>query len=164
MDEESWEDWGLDASKGTFFSNKIGGKCFYHTIIAVYVLSALWSKSYGAVAVDNHLMMEEPYIAWINSVLGTTYTNWRATQMWTLKLLLHSTNFHEYDRSDLSERIGNLPAECSDSKQWEAYSVACHLEEYLQLLGDAQKELGEPDEPDLISRTSVYASLQNNLK
>ena len=97
LDEESWETWGLDAAEGEFYSNKIGAKCFFFTIIAANILSTLWSKSYGAVTVDDNLVTESPYIAWINGVLGTTYTNWRATQVWTLKQVLHRENFCDYD-------------------------------------------------------------------
>ena len=79
LDEASWETWELDAAKGVFYSGKIGGKCFFHTIVAANILSALWSKSYGAVMVDDYLVTERPYIAWANSVLGTAFTDERST-------------------------------------------------------------------------------------
>ena len=61
LDNQSWEPWKLSTENGVFWSNKIGGNCFYHTIIAVNILSSLWAKSYGAATVDGRLVKEEPY-------------------------------------------------------------------------------------------------------
>ena len=132
LDNESWESWKLSAEKGVFCSNKIGGKCFYHTIIAVNILSSLWSKSYGATTVDGRLVKEEPYIRWINGVLGTGYTNWRATQVWTLEKLLHREEWCEKYNRDLLGLIGTIPVECVDLKQIESYLAACRLDEFLK--------------------------------
>ena len=41
-----WESWGLNADKGTFSSNKIGGGAFRTAVLAGYVLTALYSQSY----------------------------------------------------------------------------------------------------------------------
>ena len=164
LDEESWETWGLDAAEGGFYSNKIGAKCFFFTIIAANILSTLWSKSYGAVTVDDNLVTESPYIAWINGVLGTTYTNWRATQTWTLKQVLHRENFCDYDHRDWTERMGHLPKECIDMGQTEAYFAACHLERYLQQLGVTQETIGTLTASDSITGPITYASLWTKLE
>ena len=63
LDNQSWEPWKLSTENGVFWSNKIGGNCFYHTIIAVNILSSLWAKSYGAATVDGRLVKENPISA-----------------------------------------------------------------------------------------------------
>ena len=52
FENDFWESWGLNADKGTFSSNKLGGGAFRTAILAGYVLTALHSRSYGIVTVD----------------------------------------------------------------------------------------------------------------
>ena len=40
---------------GGFGGGKIGGSCFYDTVLAVEVLTCLFSKTYSAVTVDGRL-------------------------------------------------------------------------------------------------------------
>ena len=82
FEDDFWESWGLNADKGVFSSNKIGGGAFCTAVLAGYVLTALYSQSYGIVTVDGSYVRERRLIGWINGVLGTQYTNQRATQLW----------------------------------------------------------------------------------
>lgn len=81
FENDFWESWGLNVDKGTFSSNKIGGRVFRTAVLAGYVLTALYSQSYDIVTVDGSYVRERPFIGWINGVLGTQYTNRRATQL-----------------------------------------------------------------------------------
>ena len=45
LDNESGETWGLSAAAGGFGGGKIGGSCFYDTVLAVEVLTCLFSKT-----------------------------------------------------------------------------------------------------------------------
>lgn len=163
LDNESWEFWKLSGEKGVFCSNKIGGKCFYHTIIAVNILSSLWSRSYGATTVDGRLVKEEPYIRWINGVLGTGYTNWRATQVWTLEKLLHREDWCAKYNRDLLGLVGTIPVECIDLKQIESYMAACRLDEYLQGAELTQERIDALLKEKSLSMETFYAFLLTTL-
>ena len=89
LDENSGERWCLNAKDGWFGCGKIIGSCYYSTIAAVHILTTLWSASYAATLINGCLVREKPYIRWINYVLGTQYTNQRATQLWEIGKLLH---------------------------------------------------------------------------
>ena len=88
LDENSGERWCLNAKDGWFGCGKIIGSCYYSTIAAVHVLTTLWSTSYAATLINGCLVREKTYIRWINYVLGTQYTNQRASQLWEIGKLL----------------------------------------------------------------------------
>ena len=88
LDENSGERWCLNAKDGWFGCGKIIGSCYYSTIAAVHILTTLWSASYAATLINGCLVREKTYIRWINYVLGTQYTNQRATQLWEIASLL----------------------------------------------------------------------------
>lgn len=163
LDNESGETWGLSAAAGGFGGGKIGGSCFYDTVLAVEVLTCLFSKTYSAVTVDGRLIREEPYIRWLNGVLGTSYTNWRATQVWTLEKLLHEEERDNRYNRNLFALGGHVPAECVDIEQAEAYLSACHLDEFMQNLmavrGEDGQQTGE-EAPEAL----FFQLLQENLK
>lgn len=58
FEDDFWESWGLNADKGVFSSNKIGGGAFCTAVLAGYVLTALYSQSYGIVTVDGSYVRE----------------------------------------------------------------------------------------------------------
>ena len=163
LDNESGETWGLSAAAGGFGGGKIGGSCFYDTVLAVEVLTCLFSKTYSAVTVDGRLIREEPYIRWLNGVLGTSYTNWRATQVWTLEKLLHEEERDNRYNRNLFALGGHVPAECVDIEQAETYLSACHLDEFMQNLmavrGEDGQQTGE-EAPEAL----FFQLLQENLK
>lgn len=162
LDNERWESWKLSGKKGGC-SNKIGGKCFYHTIIAVNILSSLRSKLYGTTTVDGRLVKEEPYIRWINGVLGTGYTNWRATQVWTLEKLLHREDWCAKYNRDLLSLIGTIPVECAVLKQIESYMAACRLDEFLQGTELTQERINALLKEKSLSMETFYAFLFTTL-
>ena len=82
LDGNGGEQWCLNAKDGWFGCGKIIGSCYYSTIAAVHILTTLWSNSYAATLINGCLVREKTYIRWINHVLGTQYTNQRATQLW----------------------------------------------------------------------------------
>ena len=84
LDENSGERWCLNAKDGWFGCGKIIGSCYYSVIAAVHILTTLWSTSYAATLINGCLVREKTYIRWINYVLGTQYTNQRATQLWEI--------------------------------------------------------------------------------
>ena len=116
FENDFWESWGLNANTGTFSSNKIGGGSFCTAVLAGYVLTALYSQSYGIVTVDGSYVRERRLISWINGVLGTQYTNQRATQLWEIEKLLHKDGCSEYNK-DLTGLIHDVPTACSDLEQ-----------------------------------------------
>lgn len=158
LDNESGETWGLSAAAGGFGGGKIGGSCFYDTVLAVEVLTCLFSKTYSAVTVDGRLIREEPYIRWLNGVLGTSYTNWRATQVWTLEKLLHEEERDNRYNRNLFALGGHVPAECVDIEQAEAYLSACHLDEFMQNLL-AVRGGGRPADGGGSARGIVFSAL-----
>ena len=123
FENDFWESWGLNANTGTFSSNKIGGGAFRTAVLAGYVLTALYSQSYGIVTVDGSYVRERRLIGWINGVLGAQHTNRRATQLWEVEKLLHKDGCGEYNR-DLTGLIHDVPTVCADLEQVESYPHA----------------------------------------
>ena len=85
---------------------------FSRAIAAGYVLSALWSRSFGAVTIDGRLIREKRYIGWLNYVLGTQYSNERATRPDEMLRLLHEAEME--GGNDLTVLLRDVPAECMD--------------------------------------------------
>lgn len=129
FEDNFWESWGLNADKGTFSSNKLGGGAFRAAVLAGDVLTALYSRSYGIVTVDGSYVRERRLIGWINGVLGTQYTDWRSTQLWEIERLLHKDGCEEYNK-DLTGLIHDVPTVCADLEQVESYIAALFFEEF----------------------------------
>jgi len=124
LDENSGEQWCLNAKDGWFGCGKIIGSCYYSTIAAVHILTTLWSNSYAATLINGCLVREKTYIRWINYVLGTQYTNQRATQLWEIgKLLQLDDAYWVRCNPDLGYLLEDYPPECADrdhaSQSWE---------------------------------------------
>ena len=162
FEDEFWESWGLNADRGTFSSNKIGGGAFRTAVLAGYVLTALYSRSYGIVTVDGAYVRERRLIGWINGVLGTQYTNQRATQLWEIEKLLHKDGCDEYNK-DLTELIQDVPVECIDRGQLISYIAACHLKKYVEELTVAQEETDALRKQKALSSYVTGSYLQNTL-
>lgn len=92
LEQDSWECWYLDANEGTFYSGKVGHRAFCRTVLATSVLTHLYSTSFGIVEVDGRVIREHDCIGWINGVLGTRYTNQRATRPDLMQRLLRREN------------------------------------------------------------------------
>ena len=60
FENDFWESWGLNADKGTFSSNKLGGGAFRTAVLAGYVLTALSCRSYGIVTVGGSYVLRAP--------------------------------------------------------------------------------------------------------
>ena len=112
FESDSWESWGLSARSGSFGSGKVGYRQFSRAVAAGYVLSALWSRSFGAVTIDGRLIREKRYIGWLNYVLGTQYSNERATRPDEMLRLLHEAEME--GGNDLTVLLRDVPAECMD--------------------------------------------------
>lgn len=103
------------------------------------------------------MVKEEPYIRWINGVLGTGYTNWRATQVWTLEKLLHREDWCAKYNRDLLGLVGTIPVECVDLKQIESYMAACRLDEFLQGAELTQERIDALLKEKSLSMETFYA-------
>lgn len=163
FEKDFWEAWSLDAKAGTFGSNKIGGGAFHAVVVAAYVLTALHCKSYGVVTVDGDLVREHFCLGWINDVLGTPYTNQRATQLWEIAKLLHTESWCEQHNDDLLPLLDDVPEECVDMAQIESYMAACHLEDFLNEMAAAPVDTEALREGRTISPRVRYDCLQNTL-
>lgn len=164
FEKDFWEDWSLDAKAGTFGSNKIGGGAFHVVVVAAYVLTALHCKSYGVVTVDGDPVREHFCLGWINDVLGTSYTNQRATQLWEIAKLLHTESWYERHNDDLIPLLDDVPEECVDMAQIESYMAACHLEDFLGEMAAAPVDEKTLREEKTISPRVRYDCLQNTLE
>ena len=135
LDENSGEQWCLNAKDGWFGCGKIIGSCYYSTIAAVHILTTLWSNSYAATLINGCLVREKTYIRWINYVLGTQYTNQRATQLWEIgKLLQLDDAYWVRCNPDLGHLLEDYPPECADRDQTLAYLAAYHFDELCSIL------------------------------
>ena len=135
LDGNSGERWCLNAKDGWFGCGKIIGSCYYSTIAAVHILTTLWSTSYAATLINGCLVREKTYIRWINYVLGTQYTNQRATQLWEIgKLLQLDDDYWVHRNPDLDHLLEDYPPECVDRDQTLSCLAAYHLDELCSIL------------------------------
>ena len=162
FENDFWESWGLNADKGTFSSTKLGGGAFCTAILAGYVLTALHSRSYGIVTVDGSYVCERRFIGWTNGVLGTQYTNQRATQLWEIEKLLHKDGCEEYNK-DLTGLIHNVPTACADLEQVESYIAARFFEEFYEDMSAEAEDAAVYRKEDAIGVRNCFAHLKKTL-
>lgn len=135
LDGNGGEQWCLNAKDGWFGCGKIIGSCYYSTIAAVHILTTLWSNSYAATLINGCLVREKTYIRWINYVLGTQYTNQRATQLWEIgKLLQLDDDYWAHCNPDLGHLLEDYPPECADRDQTLSCLAAYHFDELCSIL------------------------------
>ena len=162
FENDFWESWGLNADKGTFSSNKLGGGAFRTAILAGYVLTALHSRSYGIVTVDGSYVRERRLIGWINGVLGTQYTNRRATQLWEIEKLLHKDGCEEYNK-DLTGLIHDVPTACANLEQVESYIAARFFEEFSADISAEAEDVEIYHKEDAIGVRNCFTHLKKTL-
>ena len=74
-------------------------------------------------------------IRWINYVLGTQYTNQRATQLWEIgKLLQLDDDYWVHRNPDLDHLLEDYPPECVDRDQTLSCLAAYHFDELCSIL------------------------------
>ena len=101
----------------------------------MHILTTLWSTSYAATLIDGCLVREKLYIRWINYVLGTQYTNQRATQLWEIgKLLQLDDDYWAHCNPDLGHLLEDYPPECADRDQTLSCLAAYHFDELCSIL------------------------------
>ena len=162
FENDFWESWGLNADKGTFSSNKLGGGAFRTAVLAGYVLTALSCRSYGIVTVGGSYVLERRFIGWINGVLGTQYTNQRATQLWEIEKLLHKDGCEEYNK-DLTGLIHDVPTACADLEQVESYIAARFFEEFYEDMSAEAEDAVVYRKGDAIGVRGCFAHLKRTL-
>ena len=162
FEDEFWESWGLNVDTGTFSSNKIGGGAFRAAVLAGYVLTALYSRSYGIVTVDGSYVREHRFIGWINGVLGTQYTDWRSTQLWEIEKLLHKDGCDEYNK-DLTGLIHDVPTGCADLEQIESYLAARYFEEFDAGMSAEAEDVEIYHKEDAIGVRNCFTHLKRTL-
>ena len=162
FEDDFWESWGLNANTGTFSSNKLGGGAFCTAILAGYVLTALYSQSYGIVTVDGSYVRERRFIGWTNGVLGTQDTNQRATQLWEIEKLLHKDGCEEYNK-DLTGLIHDVPTACADPEQVESYIAACFFEEFYADMSSEEEDVEIYHKENAIGVCNCFTHLKKTL-
>ncbi len=162
FENDFWESWGLNANTGTISSNKLGGGAFCTATLAGYVLTALYSRSYGVITVDGSYVRERRFIGWINGVLGTQFTNERATQLWEIERLLHKDGCGEYNK-DLTGLIQDVPTACADLEQVESYLAACFFEEFYADMSATEENVEVYHKEDAIGVRSCFTHLKRTL-
>lgn len=122
--------WRWNTRTGTFSGTKSLYR-YYETIAAAKILTALYSSTYAAVTMAGTLFRERRFIGWINFVLGTKFTNQRATQLWELLKLLHQEGSYEELNPNLDYLLTDFPLDCVDLNQLEPYLAVRHPERIL---------------------------------
>ena len=101
----------------------------------MHVLTTLWSTSYAVTLINGCLVREKTYIRWINYVLGTQYTNQRATQLWEIgKLLQLDNGYWVRCNPDLGHLLEDYPPECADRDRTLSCLAAYHFDELCSIL------------------------------
>ena len=166
LDENSGERWCLNAKNGWFGCGKVVGRCFYRTVAAVHILTSFWSTAYTASIIDGYLIREKDYIGWINYVLGTQYTNHRATQMWEIGKLLHLDDDSWVSRNpDIGHLLEDYPPECADRDQTLSYLAAYHFDELCSILPPlTDEDWEELKQSKMLTIQAIYDQLQSTLR
>lgn len=166
LDENSGEHWCLNAKNGWFGCGKVVGRCFYRTVAAVHILTSFWSTAYTASIIDGYLIREKDYIGWINYVLGTQYTNHRATQMWEIGKLLHLDDDSWVSRNpDIGHLLEDYPPECADRDQTLSYLAAYHFDELCSILPPlTDEDWEELKQSKMLTIQAIYDQLQSTLR
>ena len=111
-------------------------------------------------------MREKTYIRWINYVLGTQYTNQRATQLWEIgKLLQLDDAYWVRCNPDLGHLLEDYPPECADRDQTLSYLAAYHFDELCSILPPLTDEGWEElKQSKMLTIQAIYAQLQSTLR
>ena len=135
FEDDCWESWSLDAKNGRFACGKIGYRQFHAVALAMGVYTSLYCKSFSAATLESRLLYEGRFIGWINYVLGTQYTNQRATQLWEIgKLLQLDDDYWVRCNPDLGHLLEDYPPECADRDQTLSCLAAYHFDELCSIL------------------------------
>ena len=105
-------------------------------------------------------------IRWINYVLGTQYTNQRATQLWEIGKLLHlDDDYWAHCNPDLGHLLEDYPPECADRDQTLSYLAAYHFDELCSILPPLTDENWEElKQSKMLTIQAIYAQLQSALR
>ena len=163
FEDDCWGPWEFNADAGIFCPDKIGSGAFHTVVVAANILTALYSKNYNIVAVDGEYIREHNYIGWLNSVLGTQYTNWRTTQLWEIAKLLYKEGWCTGWHSDLTILLKDVPAACIDTAQLEFYLAACHLDKYIEIIAPMREGTATLRKRDSTSVSNLCAHLRKEL-
>ena len=125
-------------------------------------MTALYSQSYSIVTVDGSYVRERRLIGWINGVLGTQYTNQRATQLWEVERLLHKDGCGEYNK-DLTGLVRDVPTACADLEQVESYLAARFFEEFYADMSAAEENVEVYHKEGAIGVRNCFAHLKKTL-
>ena len=106
------------------------------------------------------------YIRWINYVLGTQYTNHRATQLWEIGKLLQMDNGYWVHRNpDLGYLLEDYPPECADRDQTLSYLAAYHFDELCSILPPlTDEDWEELKQSKMLTIQAIYDQLQSTLR
>ena len=107
-------------------------------------------------------MRERRLIGWINGVLGTQYTNQRATQLWEIEKLLHKDGCSEYNK-DLTGLIHDVPTACADLEQVESYIAARFFEEFYADMSAEEEDAAVYRKEDAIGVRNCFTHLKRTL-
>lgn len=156
FEDDCWENWHLDAKKGTFSCGKIGYRQFHAVALAMGVYTSLYCKSFSAATLESLLLYEGRFIGWINYVLGTQFTNWRDTQMWKFyKLLMESgREWALRDNENLTALIWDQGlGENTDMNDLAYYAIVANSSDEEELLKENEELARDPE-----TRRKILAS------
>lgn len=86
LEDDYWENAGYNKKNMKIWSNKIGWNNFAYTMIAAYILYALYSEDAALVLIDGMRVVEGYYVGWINHLFNEKYDVknldlWKAFEM-----------------------------------------------------------------------------------
>ena len=99
-------------------------------------------------------------------MLGTQYTNHRATQLWEIGKLLQLDNGYWVHRNpDLGYLLEDYPPECAGRDQTLAYLAAHHFDELCSILPPlTDEDLEELKQSKMLTIQAIYDQLQSTLR
>ena len=95
-------------------------------------------------------------------MLGTQYTNQRATQLWEIEKLLHKDGCEEYNK-DLTGLIHDVPTACANLEQVESYIAARFFEEFYEDMSAEAEDAAVYRKEDAIGVRNCFAHLKKTL-
>lgn len=84
FEDDFWETACFDTNKLDFYTGKVGSYEFNKVCSTIYILTEFYVKDFGLASENSYIYNATEYIAWLNYILGTNFTNKRALNAWKI--------------------------------------------------------------------------------
>lgn len=163
FEDDAWETACFNADKPRLWSQKIGGNEFCDVIVAAYTLCELYDTGPGLVTVNGEIVDTEPYVRWINHLLGTAFTHEKRFRLWEEAESYALANMEYSDAPfGYSDLMDLIPARLLRFAGGTEFADLCYLTKGTESLTEDQVEPGTYPADVLACKTALAAYLKDN--